>query len=384
MHENLVIDILKEHGITHIASVPCDKAKDLCFLLPAHFDHTGLTREEDGIGVCAGLALTGKRPAMVIQSSGLGNSLNAIMSLTKTYDLPLPIIASWRGVQDEVIPAQVPFNSAIPGILDATGISSTIIHTSSEFEKIGHVVDDAFSHSRTHVALVLPGVWEGEGSCPYTAPPPSRIRHVSISYKRSIMEPIMTRNDAIRVIARFLGDQVVVANIGIPCKELYAARDRPENFYMLGSYTQASPLGLGIASGTSRDTWVIDGDGSILGTGILPVIGARQPENLTIFCLDNGAFGSTGNQLTPAWRNTDLELLAIAAGFRFTAKAQTEAGLASLIADLRPGPNFIHVLLKPGNAMVKNIPLSPHQIRDRFMAAMQVSQSRNSGKRING
>jgi len=38
MHENLVIDILKEHGITYIASVPCDKAKDLCFLLPGHFD----------------------------------------------------------------------------------------------------------------------------------------------------------------------------------------------------------------------------------------------------------------------------------------------------------------------------------------------------------
>jgi sulfopyruvate decarboxylase subunit beta len=139
----------------------------------------------------------------------------------------------------------------------------------------------------------------------------------------------MTRFDAIRVIARHLGEQAVVANIGVPCKELYAARDRPENFYMLGSYTQASPLGLGIASGTTRDVWVIDGDGSILGTGILPVIGARKPVNLTIFCLDNGAFGSTGNQLTPAYRDTDIELLAIAAGFRFTIKAQTDAELAT-------------------------------------------------------
>jgi sulfopyruvate decarboxylase len=374
MHENLVIDILKGHGITHIASVPCDKAKDLCFLLPGHFDHIGLTREEDGIGVCAGLVLAGKRPAMVIQSSGLGNSLNAIMSLTRTYDLPLPIIASWRGVQDEVIPAQVPFNAAIPGILDATGIPYTVIHNHEEFGKIGNVVDDAFSNLRPHVALVLPGAWEGEGSCPDLSLPLSRERRVKVSYERAIREPVMTRNDAIRVIARFLDGQAVVANIGVPCKELYAARDRPLNFYMLGSYTQASPLGLGIAAGTSRDVWVIDGDGSILGTGILPVIGARQPENLTIFCLDNGAFGSTGNQLTPAWRDTDIEMLAIASGFRFTKKAQTESELASVIADLCPGPNFIHVLLKPGNAMVKNIPLSPHEIRDRFMAAVKTKQ----------
>jgi sulfopyruvate decarboxylase beta subunit len=374
MHENLVIDILKEHGITHVASVPCDKAKDLCFMLPDHFDHIGLTREEDGIGVCAGLVLAGKRPAMFIQSSGLGNSLNAIMSLTKTYDLPLPIIASWRGVQDEVIPAQVPFNSAIPGILDATGILSTVVHTSDEFTKIGHVIDDAFSQSRPHVALVLPKAWEENGSSCVYSPPPSRERRVAVSYERTIREPVMTRFDAIRVIARHLGDQAVVSNIGVPCKELYAARDRPENFYMLGSYTQASPLGLGIASGTSRDVWVIDGDGSILGTGILPVIGARKPANLTIFCLDNGAFGSTGNQLTPAYRDTDIELLAIASGFRFTTKAQSEAELAAVIADLRPGPNFIHVLLKPGNAAVKNIPLSPHEIRDRFMVALKESR----------
>lgn len=374
MHENLVISILKEHGITHIASVPCDKAKDLCFLLPGHFDHFGLTREEDGIGVCAGLVLAGKRPAMVIQSSGLGNSLNALMSLTKTYDLPLPVIASWRGVQDEVIPAQVPFNTAIPGILDAAGIPYTVIRTRDEFCKIGSVIDDAFFHSRPHVALVLPGTWEGEGSCPDVTPLPSRKRRVMISYERTICDPVMTRYDAIRIIARSLHGQAVVANIGVPCKELYAARDRPENFYMLGSYTQASPLGLGIASGTSRDVWVIDGDGSILGTGILPVVGARQTGNLTIFCLDNGAFGSTGNQLTPAYLDTDLELLAVAAGFRFTTKAQSEAELAAVIGDLRSGPNFVHVLLKPGNAAVKNIPLSPHEIRDRFMAAMKASR----------
>jgi sulfopyruvate decarboxylase subunit beta len=308
---------------------------------------------------------------MVIQSSGLGNSLNAMMSLSKTYDLPLPVIASWRGVQDEVIPAQVPFNAAIPGILDATGIPYTIVPTSTEFGKIGEAVDDAFLNSGPHVVLVLPGAWEGEGSCPDLSPPPSRERRVAISYERDVREPVLTRNDAIQVIARHLEEQAVVANIGVPSKELYAARDRPLNFYMLGSYTQASPLGLGIASGTSRDVWVIDGDGSILGTGIRPVIGARRPENLTIFCLDNGAFGSTGNQLTPAYRDTDIELLAIASGFRNTMKVQSEIELESVIGRLGRGPNFIHVLLKPGNAMVKNIPLSPHEIRDRFMAAVK-------------
>lgn len=371
MYEDRVIKILKNNDINLVASVPCDKAKDLCFMLPEYFKHVCLTREEDGIGVCAGSVLAGERPLMVIQSSGLGNSLNALMSLTKTYDLPLPILADWRGVENETIPAQVPFNAAIPGILDATGIPYTLIRNNGEFEKIGTVIGDAFKHSRPHVALVLPGSWEGPESCRHVSPPNTRTREINLVYHRIIHEPVMTRLDAIRTIASHLDMQAVVSNIGVPGKELYTANDRPLNFYMLGSYTQASPIGLGIATGTSRPVWVIDGDGSILGTGILPVIGSYRPENLTIFCLDNGAFGITGNQPTPAYRDTDIELLAVAAGFKYTAKAGTEAELEHRIGELQDGPNFVHVMLKAGNAPVKNIPLTPHEIRDRFIAAMK-------------
>lgn len=371
MHEDVVIDILKEQVIDLISSLPCDKAKDLFFMLPEHFNHIGLTREEDGIGVSAGAALAGKRPAMVIQSSGIGNALNALMSLTKTYDLPLPIIASWRGGVDERIPAQIPFNKTLPAILKVAGISYTVIGASQDLEKISDVITDSFEHSRPHVALVVPGAWGGSELSVQRCPVPSRAREISFCVQRSVHNPEMIRCDAIRIISRHLDTQAVVSNIGIPGKELYTARDRPLNFYMLGSYTQASPLGLGIAKGTQRDVWVLDGDGSILGTGILPVIGAQQPLNLTIFCLDNGAFGSTGNQLTPAYRHTDLELLAIAAGFTNTWRAQNGAQLEAILEGLGRGPNFVHIMLKPGNTEVNNIPLAPHEIRDRFMHALR-------------
>lgn len=371
MYEDWVIGILKQHKLGLVASLPCDKAKNLCFLLPEHFRHICLTREEDGIGVCAGSALTGIRPILVIQSSGLGNSLNALMSLTMSYNLPLPILASWRGVENETIPTQVPFNAAIPGILDATGVSYTLIQDSSEFWKIGDIITDAFENSRPHVALIKPGAWEGPESCRNGSPPPTRSRELSFTYHRRVREPVMTRFDAIRIISRFLDREVLVSNIGVPSKELYAIHDRPLNFYMLGSYTQASPIGFGIAIGTSRPVWVIDGDGSILGTGILPVIGSARPDNLTIFCLDNGAFGSTGNQPTPANRDTDIELLAIASGFKNTVKVETESDLERVIQGLGTGPTFVHVMLKPGNADVRAIPLTPHQIRDRFVAALK-------------
>ena len=116
---------------------------------------------------------------------------------------------------------------------------------------------------------------------------------------------------------------------------------------------------------------VLDGDGSLLGTAVLPVVAAEAPESLTIVCLDNGAFGSTGNQPTPASGLVDMELLALTAGIRNTCKVQDERELAEAWEHRGRGPNFIHVVLAPGNAAVPNIPLAPAEIRERFMRALQ-------------
>ncbi|CCJ34979.1 thiamine pyrophosphate [Methanoculleus bourgensis MS2] len=370
MREGCVLDRLAALGVDTVASLPCDRTRDLCALIPERFHAVNLTREEDGVGICAGLAMAGGRPVLHMQSSGLGNSLNAIMSLTVTFGLPLPILASWRGVYREAIPAQVPFNRAVPEVLAALGIPFTIIRDPGDEELIDTVVRDAYDAMRPHVGLILPSFWEGEEACLPERVFPSRARESALAYRRTFRDPVMTRYDAIRVIAAALDGEAVVANIGVPSKELYAANDRDLNFYMLGSYTQATPIGLGIGLATDRDVVVLDGDGSLLGTAVLPVVAEQAPENLTIVCLDNGAFGSTGNQPTPASGLVDMELLALAAGIRKTCKVQDEKELKEAWESRGRGPTFIHVVLKPGNAKVPNIPLTPGEIRERFVRAL--------------
>ena len=372
MREGCVLDRLAALGIDTVVSLPCDRTRELCALIPERFRAVNLTREEDGIGISAGLAMAGSRSVLHMQSSGLGNSLNAIMSLTVTFGLPLPILASWRGVYREAIPAQVPFNRAVPDLLAALGIPYTIIRDPEDEELIDGIVRDAYDFMRPHVGLILPSFWEGvEEACPAEQVFPARARESVLDYRRVFREPAMTRNDAIRAVAAALDEEAVVANIGVPSKELYAARDRDLNFYMLGSYTQATPIGLGLALGTDRDVVVLDGDGSLLGTAVLPVVAAEAPANLTIVCLDNGAFGSTGNQLTNAYGQVDMELLARAAGIRRTCKVQDEQELRDAWEDRGRGPTFIHVVLKPGNAAVPNIPRTPAEIRERFMRAIR-------------
>ena len=373
MDENQIIEELKAQGIDLVSAIPCDRAKGLFFRLPEEFRHIGLTREEDGVGISAGAYLAGAHPLIVIQSSGLGNMLNAILSLTTTFGLPLPILASWRGGTGENIPAQIPFNRPLPRILAAAGIPCTIVSERNRTREIGDAIALAYKKQTPHVILIRPGCLDETWCSPTaTAADMTPCCPVSFSYTRKWKTPVMTRFDAIKEIAARITDEVLVSNIGVPSKELYAAKDRRENFYMLGSYTQASAIGLGIATvRQARRVIVIDGDGSLLGSSILPVIGAAAPENLTIVGLDNGVFGSTGNQPRPGCDTADLGLMARAAGFERTATVHEPGELGDVLQDIAGnGPSFIHVRILPGNSTVPNIPLSPEQIRDRFATAL--------------
>lgn len=376
MHEKAVSRILKSQNIEYIVSLPCDRTKDLCEVLEEQFRYITISREEDGIGILSGLSLVGKRGVLQMQSSGLGNSLNALMTLPCLYSLPLPIIASWRGYYQEKISAQIPFNEKIPDLLKLYNIPCTIIREYKDIDLITLVISDAWTKNRPHVALVSPGFWEGGEECLPPSLPSSREktreRILELSYRGVVSDPAMQRADAIEILASMMTDELVVSNIGVPSKELYHARDASTNFYMLGSYTQASPLGLGIALGTERKVVVLDGDGSLLGTSALPVIAGESPENLIIVCLDNGVFGSTGDQCSPAFNIVDLELLAKANGFKNTCKVHTPEELKNAYAQaLGGGLVFIHVVIKPGNRQVSNIPLSPFAIKNRFFSEIR-------------
>ncbi|HSD59060.1 MAG TPA: sulfopyruvate decarboxylase subunit beta [Methanotrichaceae archaeon] len=177
----------------------------------------------------------------------------------------------------------------------------------------------------------------------------------------------MKRIEAIAAIAENAGDALIVCNIGFPSRELYAARDRPENFYMLGSMGLASSIGLGLAlARADRKVIVLDGDGSVLmNLGTLATIANFAPENYLLVILDNCCYGSTGSQPTCTHLGTDLAGMAEAAGVK---DVRAVADLDDLRLALE-GMGVVIVKVDPGNAEVPIIDISPEQILDRFRAA---------------
>ncbi|SEL41054.1 sulfopyruvate decarboxylase subunit alpha [Methanobrevibacter gottschalkii] len=116
-----IFDGLKDAGINFIVSVPCVNLSKLLNMIDKdpNIIHIPVTREEEGIGICAGAYLGGKKAAILMQNSGLGNSINALKSLTELYEFPLLMVMSHRGIEGENICGQVPMGESTPLILEA-------------------------------------------------------------------------------------------------------------------------------------------------------------------------------------------------------------------------------------------------------------------------
>jgi sulfopyruvate decarboxylase beta subunit len=366
--EEELIAILRRSGFDFTASLPCEKIKTLLDLVGQSFPHVPLTREEEGVGICAGAALAGRKPAMFIQSSGIGNMINALLSLTAFYELPLALFVSRRGIYREKIEAQFPMGRRLPSILAGAGIGYSEINTPDDISIVERDLPEVCRKNAIHAFLMSPAVWENS-ECRSQAPQ-CQFKHEETVVQQIPMgvphevSPVLTRYAILKTIAPYLDGKVVVCNLGWPSKELYSIKHQPSNFYMLGSMGMASPIGLGISLASPKEVVVIDGDGSLLmNPGTMATAAAVATRNLTIVAIDNGAYGSTGNQPTLTASCTDLEQVAKGFGFRETVKAASEKKLVEIMKRKYQDVVFVHALAIPGNEVVPNIPIHHLEIK---------------------
>ncbi|MFZ1064994.1 MAG: thiamine pyrophosphate-dependent enzyme, partial [Pseudolabrys sp.] len=108
---------------------------------------------------------------------------------------------------------------------------------------------------------------------------------------------VMNRFDLTkRLVAQLKRDEAVIGGIGNTNFDLWAAGQRPQNFYMLGSMGLAIPIALGVAlAQPRRHVIALEGDGSLLmQLGCLATVAMQVPKNLTMVVWDNGLYQITG------------------------------------------------------------------------------------------
>jgi sulfopyruvate decarboxylase subunit beta len=329
-----------------------------------------LTREATGIGLLFGRSLAKKRSALIIQSTGIGNLVTELFTLQKLYQEALPIFLSWRGYYKEPIEAQRILGVKVPALLEAMDIEYKIIESETDLEDLKADVCNVFDSQKVKVYLLSPQIWETSAADYHVTGLP-RMADVNVSVCGYHDTPSQTRFQAIELILHTIPDHaLLVAQIGFPAKEVYNAKDRPTNFYMLGALGSASEVGIGLAlNSPDRHVYVIDGDGSFFfNPNQFFDLNEFAPTNLTVIILDNGSWGSTGNQPTLSSSKGGINLSAVAQSVGILRLGRT--AVLSEMAQMLRDKNvlLIHFMVLPGNNKEAiDIPLSAVEIKDRFM-----------------
>jgi len=114
---------LKSQRVRQVSYVPDAGHKRLIELCHSDEDMVAvpLTTEEEGIALAAGAWLGGERAALLMQSSGVGNCVNAL-TLASNCGFPVLIIVTMRGEWGEFNPWQIPMGQATPDTLRLAGV----------------------------------------------------------------------------------------------------------------------------------------------------------------------------------------------------------------------------------------------------------------------
>ena len=159
----IIIDSLKLSDTSLIAYVPdisIDRVTSKIDEDP-YFHLVSCTREEEAVGIAVGAYATGRNSAVFLQSSGFGNSINAIASLCIPARTPIPIFMNMRGGPGEFNIAQVPMGRATRPILDQLGLVHFTLDDEYNMDKIVNGAIKLCHANRQPVAICMTQLLHG-------------------------------------------------------------------------------------------------------------------------------------------------------------------------------------------------------------------------------
>ena len=158
-----IVQSLKDWNTSLIAYVPDISIHRVTSLIEKdpYFHLVSAAREEEAIGIAVGGYSVGRNSAVFMQSSGFGNSVNALASLCIPCRTPIPLFINLRGGPGEFNIAQVAMGRTTRPILDLLGL----VHFTLEDEyKMDRLLDGALKlchASRQPVAICMTQLLHG-------------------------------------------------------------------------------------------------------------------------------------------------------------------------------------------------------------------------------
>ncbi len=370
---NFLINQLRKNGFNFFSGVPCSYLTPIIngVINSKKIKYVGATSEGEAIGIASGAWLAGKKSVVMIQNSGLGNTINPLTSLNYPFKIPLLLITTWRGdpkIKDE--PQHKLMGLITRDILKLCKIKNHIfpIDKKKLISTLIKINNSMKNNSMPHALIMKKESIENEV-----------LKQKSINFKNEIKtinfikkKELPNRFNILKVINNNINNEMaVIATTGKTGRELFEINDSENFFYQVGSMGCASAISLGIALNSRKKIIVIDGDGALLmKMGNISTIGRNQPRNLIHILLDNNVHDSTGQQLTNA-STVNFSKIATGCGYKVSFYTNNIDDFSKIfkkvIARINNGPVFINVKIKKGS--IKNLgrpTINPQDVAIRF------------------
>lgn len=336
---------LASHNLDFFAGVPDSLLKSLCAYLSDNISpkkNIIAANEGGAIGLATGYFLsTGKIPVVYMQNSGIGNTINPLLSLTDSeiYNIPILLIIGWRGepgVHDE--PQHIKQGKVTIPLLDTMGIKSEILTDNEEMfpAQLNKAVQYMTETNNAFALIVKKGTF-GKYSL----------------QKTEQNDFCLSREDAIKMVSSSISNNAaIISTTGMISRELFESRVTHEkDFLTVGAMGHASQIALGIALNTpERDIFCFDGDGAtIMHMGSMSIIGQMNPNNFYHIIFNNGAHDSVGGQPTTGL-NIDIPNIAKNCGYKTIFQVDNQSDLQSILNSLSnyECPLLLEIKVKKG------------------------------------
>jgi len=120
------------------------------------FRLTRICKEDEGVSICGAMSYNGTRAILMMQQTGLMDSLNAIRAIGVDYELPIVLMVGLQGKEPHLLPDQSASYGVriIQPVLDAMKLSHSLIETPGDEAQIPSMVEAASPASRPNICLV--------------------------------------------------------------------------------------------------------------------------------------------------------------------------------------------------------------------------------------
>ena len=162
--DKLVIDAFEKNNIELVTTVPCKQLSGVIAELEARDSmmHIPANKEDEGMGICAGAFMGGKRSAIIMQNTAIGVTINTLVTLTQFYRLPLPMLISFRGELREPVACQVEMAVHTKALLAQLGIPTYHFHNPDDVHELDEILKYTFMCNKPVAILTDASFWKGE------------------------------------------------------------------------------------------------------------------------------------------------------------------------------------------------------------------------------